>query len=293
MPRFQQVDLSALPAPSIIENLDFATIKASMAADFVSRDPAFTALLESDPAIKVLEACAYRELLLRARINDAVRSCMLPTAAGTNLDNVAALVGTVRLVAADGTVESDARLRMRSQLALESFSTCGPIGAYLYQIFSASLDIADASVFMSEPGTVRVTVLATPAASTDHYGTPAQVLLDQVAARLNADDVRPLTDVVQVRAPQIVHYNIAAAITLYYGPDSTAVQAAVQRVLAAYVQRTSRLGYNVTLPGLYAALQQSGVETSVISSPAQSIITDPTQATFCDGIAVTVAGRDQ
>jgi phage-related baseplate assembly protein len=297
MSRFTQIDLSTLATPAVIEAVDFATIKAQMIADLVARDSSFSALLESDPAVKVLEACAYREMLQRQRINDAARACMLATATGTNLDNLAALVATKRLSATDAagnvTYESDERLRMRAQLAPEAFAAAGPRGAYLYHAFSVSLDIADVSAVMSMPGTVRVTVLATTAAGTDGYGTPSQALLDSVASRLNADDVRPLTDVVEVRAPEIVHYSIAAAITLYYGPDASVVKNAVAPALQAYARRTNRLGYNVELAGLYAALQQSGVENSVITSPAARIVTDDTQVAVCDGITVTVAGRDE
>ncbi len=297
MSRFAQIDLSTLSAPSVIEALSFDAIKAEMVADLVARAPEFTALLESDPAVKVLEACAYRELLLRQRINDAVKSCMLATAANTNLDNLAALVGTERLSYTDAqskvTYETDERLRMRAQLALEAFSTAGPVGAYLYQAFSVSLDVADVSAIMAAPGTVRVTVLATPEVSTDGHGTPSQILLDLITERLNADDVRPLTDVIEVRAAELIHYSIAAAITLYYGPDANAVRAAAVSALEDYVRRTTRLGYNVTISGLYAALQQSGVEHAVLTSPSTSIITNDTQAAICDGIIVTVAGRDQ
>jgi phage-related baseplate assembly protein len=297
MSRFIQIDLSTLATPAIIEQLDFATIKAAMVADLVSRDSTFTALLESDPAIKVLEACAYRELLLRQRINDAAKACMLATSTGTNLDHLAALNGVARLSVtdADGNVtdESDTRLRMRTQLALEAFSTCGPIGAYQFHAFSVSMDIADVSVIMTSPGTVRVTVLATPGDSIDGHGTPSSNLLASVSSALNADDVRPLTDVVEVRAPEIVHYAIAASITLYYGPDASTVKRAVESALSAYVARTTRLGYNVTLAGLYAALQQSGVENSVITSPAAHIITNETQVAYCDSITVSIAGRDE
>jgi len=297
MSRFAQIDLSQLATPAIVEQLDFNTIKAAMVADLVSRDPSFRALLESDPAIKVIEACAYRELLLRQRINDAVKQCMLATATSTNLDHLAALVGVARLTETDAddniVNETDARLRMRVQLAPESFSTCGPVGAYQFQAYSVSMDVADVTAIMTEPGTVRVTILATNAASTDGCGTPASSLLTSVAEALNADNVRPLTDVIEVRAPEIVHYSIQASITLYYGPDASTVRAAVEKSLAAYVKHTSRLGYNVTLAGLYAALQQSGVENSVITSPIADIDTDETQVAYCDSVTVSVAGRDE
>jgi len=77
---FSAIDLSALPAPDIIETLDFEVILAAMLTDLQARDASFSALVESDPAYKILEVAAYRELLLQARINSAAKAVMLPYA---------------------------------------------------------------------------------------------------------------------------------------------------------------------------------------------------------------------
>lgn len=71
---FTAVDLSRLPAPTIVETLDFDTIYGQMLAALQALVPAFDATVESDPVIKLLQVAAYRELLLRARVNDAARA---------------------------------------------------------------------------------------------------------------------------------------------------------------------------------------------------------------------------
>src|SRR5690606_1403888 len=76
------LDLSLLPAPDVVEALDFETIFAAMLADLQARDPTFDALVESDPAYKVLQVSSFRELLLRQRVNDAARERMLAFASG-------------------------------------------------------------------------------------------------------------------------------------------------------------------------------------------------------------------
>ncbi len=63
---FTAVDLSQLRAPGVIEDLNFETILQGMLADLQARDPEFSALVESDPAFKILQVAAFRELLLRA-----------------------------------------------------------------------------------------------------------------------------------------------------------------------------------------------------------------------------------
>ena len=87
------IDLSKLPSPDVVETLDFDSIRDAMIEDLITRDPDFTALLPSDPAYKIIEVAAYRELLLRSRINTASQAVMLAFAQGSNLDHLAALFG--------------------------------------------------------------------------------------------------------------------------------------------------------------------------------------------------------
>lgn len=95
---FTAVNLSKLPPPVVVEQLDFETIFAEMLADLQSRDPVFTALVESDPAFKILEVAAYRELLIRQRANESAKAVMLAFANDADLDQLGANVGVARLV---------------------------------------------------------------------------------------------------------------------------------------------------------------------------------------------------
>ena len=98
------IDLSKLPAPKIIEELSFENILASMREDLTARCPGWTAeALESDPANKILEVSAYREVLLRQRINNAARACMLALATGGDLDHLSAFFNVERLPGANAT----------------------------------------------------------------------------------------------------------------------------------------------------------------------------------------------
>ncbi|WP_217492137.1 hypothetical protein [Veronia pacifica] len=118
------INLSKLTAPDVVESLDYETILGEMLADLRKRLPSFSSTVESDPAYKILEVAAYRELLLRQRVNEAARSVMLAFSSRGDLDQLAALFNVVRR---DG--ESDESLRMRLPLSLEGLSTAGPRGA--------------------------------------------------------------------------------------------------------------------------------------------------------------------
>ena len=144
------IDLSKLPTPKVIEELDYEVLFQEYLSDFTARDEEYDGLLESDPAIIILEVMAYREMLVRKRINESAKATLLAFAKGSDLDHILAEYGVPRL---DG--EDDDRFRMRGQMALDGFSTAGPIDAYKFFALSASVKVSD------EPGKVIVTILST------------------------------------------------------------------------------------------------------------------------------------
>ena len=99
---YTAIDLSQLPAPDVVETLDFENILAAMLEDLQGRDPVFNALVESDPVYKVLEVAAYRETLIRQRVNDAARAVMLAYAAGPDLDHIGARFNVKRKLLSPG-----------------------------------------------------------------------------------------------------------------------------------------------------------------------------------------------
>ena len=93
------VDLSALPAPQVLEDLDFEALFQADLATFRSHmGDNWDAAVESDPVTKLLEVGAYRKLLNRARVNDAAKALLLAYAQGSDLDQLAANVQLQRLV---------------------------------------------------------------------------------------------------------------------------------------------------------------------------------------------------
>jgi len=86
MSSFTAVDLSRLPMPEVIEQIDYEALLVAMRAELQARLPGFDAWLESDPTVKLLEVAAYREMLLRQQFNDRARSVMLAYALGAHAD---------------------------------------------------------------------------------------------------------------------------------------------------------------------------------------------------------------
>jgi phage-related baseplate assembly protein len=206
-------ELATLPEPGIIETLSFDAVFASIVQDFQGRYPDFTALLESDPAVKLLEVAAYRELLLRNRINEAARGQMLAFAAGTDLDHLGAFYGVERL-----SGEGDSALRRRIRLRIMGFSNAGGSDTYRYWALTSSAEIADVAVTSPQPGHVRISVL-----SRLGDGTASGELLDTVKAVVLRDDIRVLTDTVHVLGAEIVPVDVAAEVWLLSASRNTSL----------------------------------------------------------------------
>ena len=292
---YTKVDLSQLAPPNVVEALDFESIFAAMLADLRARDSAFTALVESDPAYKILEVAAYRELLIRQRVNDAAKAVMVAYATGADLDQIAANYDVARLLVtpADNTTipptaavyETDDEFRNRIILSLEGYTTAGSRGSYVFHALSASGDCKDVAVESLTPGTVNVAVL-----SRTGTGAAPAATIAAVTEALNAEVVRPLCDTVSVTSAQIVNYAITASLTVFPGTGQAEVLAAATVAAQAYAAEQHRLGRDITRSGIFAALHQPGVQNVTITAPAADITIAWNQAPNCTGITVTIGG---
>jgi phage-related baseplate assembly protein len=296
MSNYTPIDLSALPAPDVVQTLSFETIFAEMLADLRDRDPTFNALVESDPAYKILEVAAYRELLIRQRVNDGARAVMLAYSTGADLEQLAGLFGVTRKLIDPGdanalppvppTYETDASLRYRTQLALEGLSTAGPVGAYQYHALAVEgvKDVGVQGPPDTDPGDVLVTIL-----SDDGDGEADSNLIAAVQAALSAEDVRPLTDQVTVQSATITEYEIIATLYIPPGPDPELVRTASLASVQAYVAAQHKVGADIRLSALYAALHVGGVDRVTLSAPGvvADIICDAEHAPYCTDITLT------
>lgn len=273
------IDLSALPAPDVIDQPTFEARLAAKLAQLVAQAPEFTALVESDPAMKLLEADSYDETVLAQAFADAARGLLLAFATGPRLDHLAALYAVERL-----TDETDTALRQRVQLAPHSFSVAGPELAYVYWARSAEADVADATAVSPEPGQVVVTVLAASG-----NGVPSSGVLAAVTEVLTGP-VRPLTDEVIVQPATLVPFAIEAQLTVFAGPDQGLLLQTALDSLNAHLAAARKLGRDVTRSALIAALHVANVQKVELLLPVADLDIDPSEIASVTDIDVTIAG---
>ncbi|NKB13384.1 baseplate assembly protein [Ralstonia solanacearum] len=299
------IDLSQLPAPAVVETLDYEAILAERKDYFVSLHPAdqrdaarATLELESEPITKLLQENAYRELVWRQRVNDAARGVMLAFAEGEDLEQIAANFNVRRLTitpADDTTVpptpavmEGDDSLRERAQEAFEGLSVAGPTKAYEFFARSADGRVADARAISPAGAEVVVSVLS-------HLGDGAadESLLATVRTALSDDDTRPLGDRLTVQFATIVPYRIRATLYLASGPAAEPILDAAGKRADTYRTTRRRIGRDINRSAITAALHVEGVEKVVLIEPAADIALDLTQAGYCTGVDIVNGGTSE
>lgn len=295
------VDLSQLPQPQIIEVLNYEAILSEVKTVMLSAFPqeqqksvAAALGLESEPLNAIAQVIAYREMILRQRINEGAAACMLSHAVSSDLDNLAGNNNTERLVitpateTADAVMESDTALRLRAQAAFEGLSVAGPTAAYEYFAKSASGKVADAKAISPSPANVVVSVL-----STEGDGNASSELLSIVRNALNAENVRPVGDRLTVQSAVIATYRIEATLYFYPGPESEPILLAAQSALEAWLKEQGKIGRDIARSAIMAALHVQGVQRVELLQPASDVVMDDTQSARCESFTINKGGTDE
>lgn len=187
--------------------------------------------------------------------------------------------------------EDDTSLRERIKLAPSSFSNAGSKGAYEYFALSANPSIIDVAVLgpndtpAAGPGEVNIYPLME-----DGSTTPSTVL-NQVAASVNADKVRPLTDLVNVIAPTAIDYEIEIDVTIYAGVDATEIEDAITAKINAFVTAKRQvLGQDIKMSQVIAQCMIAGVYDAQVVLPGADIIISPVEYGYCSSVLINIAG---
>ncbi|QQE75729.1 baseplate J/gp47 family protein [Brevibacillus composti] len=167
--------------------------------------------------------------------------------------------------------EADDPYAERIRIAPESFSVAGPEGAYQFFARSASQLIVDVAVRNPSDGVVEIRPLL------QGGQLPDQEMLDLVLAACSERKVRPLTDKVQVLAPEQVNYDLTVS---YWIPSSMAslessIKTAVEQAVEDYkTWQKSKLGRDIDPSELVAKMKAAGAKRVVVTLPTYQKIED-------------------
>lgn len=194
---------------------------------------------------------------------------------------------TITMGGADA--EGDDEYAERIRLAPNSFSVAGPEKAYVYHAKSVSPAIIDVKVDSPTPGEVDVYVLLTD-------GTlPTSDTLEQIEAYLSAEEIRPLTDYVVVKAPTASNYEIELHYWISQEDSSKAaqIQADVEAAVEQYrLWQQTKIGRDIP-PGkllqLVFAAGANRVDDSTMKPSAWKKL-ESMQVAQCTGVKVVYEG---
>lgn len=187
-------------------------------------------------------------------------------------------------------IETLEELRGRLRDAPESTSTAGPRSAYKALALAASASVADVAVLgavdaeevaAAPPGSGEVVIVAIKGAR-DENGVlisvvpdPDDGLLDVLRAALTGEEVRPLTDLVTVRAPNWVDFDCHVTYYIARSRSDSApdIEAAVQAAFDGYLLwQQSAIGRDINPSELIARIMNAGAKRVVVSEPSYTAL---------------------
>lgn len=280
-------ELAALPAPELIEEIGYESLRGVLVDKIKAQFDAYGVdwdvdSLETDPGVIVAEAETYVEMLLRQRINEAMRANLLAFAYGGDLDHLGQFYDVTRL-----SGESDDAFTRRIVLAIRGRSTGGTAPRYRSVALGADVRVADAAVYTEgRDPTVKVAIF-----STDNNGVPDAGLLSAVDAALQDAAVRMVNDTIAVSAAVQEVVDVTADVWLLPQTSNTLIDTLKTSVESAWAAE-SGLGFDMTRSWLTARLMQVGVQRVEITSPAADVIVPFNRAVALGTVTLTNRGRD-
>lgn len=172
-------------------------------------------------------------------------------------------------------IEDDDHYRDRIRQVQESYSTAGPEGAYIYWAKTADANIADVAVISPSPGVIRVIVLM------KEGRLPLQTVLDSVYTAVNAKNRRPLTDKVEVAAPNEILYDIE--LTYYISHERSSmenkIKSSIEKSIETYkLWQCEKLGRAINPDYLRQLMLEQGAFRIDITNPVYTKISNDSVA---------------
>lgn len=167
--------------------------------------------------------------------------------------------------------EDNASYYERMRDSMESFSTAGPINGYIYWTKTVSPAVLDVAVTSPEACYVDVRVILRDGQET------TEAVLKEIEEALNASDIRPLTDIVTVSAPETVDFSVDA--TFWIAQPNRESAAAIEREVRAAVDsfiiwQTSKMGRDINPSYLTKLMMDAGAKRVEVRQPTFQSVAD-------------------
>lgn len=183
--------------------------------------------------------------------------------------------------------ESDDDFRERIRLVPESYSCAGSFGAYDFFTRSFSNLIDDVFIDSENPGEVDIYPLL------KNGEIPNAQFLQNLTDFLSADKIRPLTDLVICKPPNIVNYDIN--LTYWIAKSDSISQAAIINAVNDAVENFTTwqksFGRDINQSELIKRVRNAGAKRCIVDAPIHTVIADNAVA-VAQNINISYAGLE-
>lgn len=197
-------------------------------------------------------------------------------------------VSNITVTSGGTDLESDESLAERTYMAPSSYSVAGPEDAYVYWAKTYNPEIGSVKPTSPSPCQVDVYILM------NDGSIPNQEVINGLQDYLMDGNIRPLTDLVTVKAPVIKAFNID--ITYYINRSDSAAAATIQqevsKAVAEYVTwQTTEIGKDINPSELIKRVVAAGAKRVTVNSPTFLTVSE-TAIGQCTGQTLNYGGLE-
>ena len=269
--------LRNLDPPKAVEELSFESIRTEMLGSMLDTLPGWSQNSD-DPLYKAIENFAYRELLIRQRVNHLLRQTYLAFSDGSNLRHLASIMG----VETEDT-DTNEEIRERVQTSVRGLAV-GTRASIEADCLAAGVGVDDVEIVVASNGQ-DITVY--PAKEQDALEAADQAIL--LAYISNPTRIH-VGDTATVGVVTTSAYTIVAVVN-YVAADTGPVELEerVRESVYAHINFIAKVGDPVYVSGLVSSLDVEGVVNVVVSTPSSDIDKVVGQIPICDNTTTDVA----
>ena len=241
----------------------------------------------------------YAEIAIGEMQADVGATCTAAGKAGNNYGagEIKTIVDLVPFVdsaenitaAENGTdTEDDESLRERIYAAPAAYSSAGTADAYAYFVRAFSSDIGDVSI--TSPASCKILVRFLLEDGT----IPESESLNALQAYLSAPEIKPITDQIEVKAPELVPYRIEMKYYINSSDKNRAnvIQGQVMQALEGYkMWQKSRMGRDINPSELVRQVMAAGAKRVDVAAPAFAVVPDGAVASL-DNESIVYGGLE-
>lgn len=243
---------------------------------------------------------AYAEIPAGNTTVDVAATCTATGTEGNGLttgelaslvDPIPYIAGVTNTTTTEGgtEIESDEDLAERIYLAPGAYSTAGPEDAYLYRAKRYNASIGDVVATSNQTaGTVEIAFIMADGA------VPGEEMIKGLQGYLRDNNIRPMTDLVTVAAPEEVTYSIDLSYYINRSDSSRAVsiQAAVETAVADYQVWQRTIGRDINPSKLVELIMAAGAKRVEITAPVYAKVGATAVAALSGQAAIQYGGLE-